>query len=78
MPSLGKPITRSHTSRDEEVCRYRRGTCSRLMPTIEPLRALDTLPPMGSVGGMLTLLVPRVAEPESRIDLIGGRLTSVV
>jgi hypothetical protein len=48
------------------------------MPTIEPLRALDTLPPMGSVGGMLTLLVPRVAEPESRIDLIGGRLTSVV
>jgi hypothetical protein len=48
------------------------------MPTIEPLRALDTLPPMGSVGGTLTLLVPRVAESENRIDLIVGSLTSVV
>jgi hypothetical protein len=48
------------------------------MPTIEPLRALDTLLPMGLVGGDAHAVEASVTEPESRIDLIVGRLAAIV
>jgi hypothetical protein len=47
------------------------------MPTIEPLRALDTLPPMLSWRGC-SRCGAAFTEPESHIDLIVGRLAAIV